>query len=390
MIALCPACQVLVTTSPGYELADIPVQSVRLVDSHAEACAFPLGNLALLECENCSLVFNRDFEPATQIWDSHYEETQAHSARFRRYSAGLADRLIERWDLQNKRILEIGCGKGHFLAELCRGGRNQGLGIDPAFVAERGPTDLGSVRYESEVFRTSHLDFKPDLVVCRHTLEHIADPAILLSQLASQPDIAIFIDVPNFDLIARQGAFWDVYYEHCNYFNAHSLAVLLRRFNIACDEIDTDFDEQYLLAFGHTGASIVTPARAAAEPGFAFRTANRMRVWTGQIRQWNQQGKVILLWGGGSRAVAFLSGIGPQAAHSVAGVVDINPNKQGRFLPGSAHPVLAPEQLQQSPPDYIVIMNPSYRDEISAQLAELGVSCELIDVNGIPGLAADL
>jgi len=59
-------------------------------------------------------------------------------------------------------------------------------------------------------------------------------------------------------------------------------------------------------------------------------------------------------------------------------VVDVNPRKQGTFLPGSGHPVVAPETLLETRPDLVVAMNGMYREEIQRRLSGLGLDIELI------------
>jgi ABC-type hemin transport system substrate-binding protein len=64
----------------------------------------------------------------------------------------------------------------------------------------------------------------------------------------------------------------------------------------------------------------------------------------------------------------------------VAQVVDINPFKQGKYLPGAGHKVLAPEALLDAPPDTVIVMNPVYLPEIGAQLSDMGLTPELVAV----------
>jgi hypothetical protein len=59
-------------------------------------------------------------------------------------------------------------------------------------------------------------------------------------------------------------------------------------------------------------------------------------------------------------------------------VVDLNPRKWGRYLPVTAHRVDPPESLRELQPRAVIITNPSYRDEIAAGLAELGVTAEIL------------
>lgn len=59
-------------------------------------------------------------------------------------------------------------------------------------------------------------------------------------------------------------------------------------------------------------------------------------------------------------------------------VVDINPNKHGKFLPGTGHRIQAPDFVRERPPDVVLVMNPIYCDEIRSSLTELGISPELL------------
>jgi hypothetical protein len=62
----------------------------------------------------------------------------------------------------------------------------------------------------------------------------------------------------------------------------------------------------------------------------------------------------------------------------VAQVIDINPHKQGKYLPGTGHRVSAPQGLIAAPPDTVIVMNPVYLPEIGAQLRAMGLDPELV------------
>ena len=370
---------------PIFLQSSVPVQSVRLVASPELARAFPCGSLALVTCPDCNLLFNRDFEPQTQHWDPEYEETQACSGHFNRFAEGLVDDLVRYFSLKHKRILEIGCGKGHFLSALCRGGRNIGLGVDPAFDPGRNPDECGAVTFHQRHFDSEHLRFEPDLIVCRHTLEHIIDPESLLTLVASRGNCDIVIEVPDLGRIIAEGAFWDLYYEHCVYYDAESLGTTLNRFGIECHDTTLCFHDQYLLAMGRTTSNPVQSSATRRQPAPAPRFEQTVSAWLDQLERWQANELNILLWGGGSKAVAFLSAMG-RGAEGITAVVDINPKKRGRFLPGSGLAVIAPESLTELQPDRIVIMNPAYRSEITRQLSQLGIETQLVDVTRFSAL----
>ncbi len=89
-------------------------------------------------------------------------------------------------------------------------------------------------------------------------------------------------------------------------------------------------------------------------------------------------GRRVVLWGGGSKAVSFLTTLG--LADEVQAAVDINPYKQGKFTPGSGHPVIAPAELRALEPDLVVVMNPIYTGEVRNLLAGLGLYPEVLSL----------
>jgi hypothetical protein len=82
-----------------------------------------------------------------------------------------------------------------------------------------------------------------------------------------------------------------------------------------------------------------------------------------------------VLWGSGSKAVAFLTTLGVDG--EVESVVDINPFRHGRYLPVTGHEIVSPDELSTTSPDLVVIMNPVYRDEIREMLRVRGCEPEI-------------
>ena len=116
------------------EFRSVPVHSVLLMPTREIAVNFPKGDVELGFCQNCGFVFNTAFDPGMHEYSSKYEETQGFSPTFNAFHRRLATRLIERYDLHHKNIIEIGCGKGEFLTLLCEMGENRGVGFDPSYI----------------------------------------------------------------------------------------------------------------------------------------------------------------------------------------------------------------------------------------------------------------
>ena len=230
--AVCPNCR-----GQGmhlfYEIRDIPVHSCLLMRTRAEALDYPTGDLRLGFCPSCGFLANTLFDSAVHEYSARYEETQGFSECFNAFARGLAQRLIDQYDLHGKRILEIGCGKGEFLALMCELGENHGIGIDPAYVPDRQPKGaVARAEFIRDFYLPKYAHLSADFFVCRHTLEHIAQTLefmqLVRDAIGTRDDTLFFMEVPETIRILRSGAFWDVYYEHCSYFSPGSLARVIR------------------------------------------------------------------------------------------------------------------------------------------------------------------
>jgi hypothetical protein len=119
---------------------------------------------------------------------------------------------------------------------------------------------------------------------------------------------------------------------------------------------------------------VVTALAEDFRARFEQRTAN----WRTLIQDAARQGPVAL-WGSGSKAVAFLRATAP-ASGFIEHVVDINPHRQGYFMPGTGQRILSPAQLAAVAPRTVIAMNPIYRDEIAADLAAHGIAADLLSL----------
>ena len=100
------------------------------------------------------------------------------------------------------------------------------------------------------------------------------------------------------------------------------------------------------------------------------RKIGEIQALINQMEERHQRGVV---WGAGAKGVTLLNTLKPDP--DVLGlVVDINPNKQGKFVPGTGQPIVAPDYLVDYRPDVIMVMNPNYEAEIRQTIVDLGLS----------------
>jgi FlaA1/EpsC-like NDP-sugar epimerase len=107
---------------------------------------------------------------------------------------------------------------------------------------------------------------------------------------------------------------------------------------------------------------------------FARNYQERITEWRRILSQARQQTKRVVLWGAGAKGATFLNAL--REVSSIEYIVDVNPHKHGRFVPGTGQQVVNPEFLKTYRPDLVVITNPNYEQEIKRAVGNLGVSPE--------------
>jgi SAM-dependent methyltransferase len=367
------------------ELLGVPTQDGVLWSTEAEARSSPLGDIRLVVCERCSFVWNELHDPAKVAFRG-YDVSLQHSPAFRAFVAGLAERLIERYGLRGKTVVDIGCGRGHFLEEICSRGPNRGIGIDPSIESHRVETP--EIEFIGEAFGEDLLHLAADLYSCRHVVDILGDHRALVRLIGQAIDRAgtgavAYVEVPNAFATFDGLVVWNLVYEHRAWFVADSLAYLLGIEGFDVVDVGPCWEDEYLGIEGRrTRASAPAPV-SAAESGvgaavdrFAAAFEDVRGAWQIRLDELRERGRRAVVWGAGARGVAFASLL--DTTDVVPYLVDVNPKRQGLYLPRSAHRVEAPQYLLADPPDVVVVSNPTYASEIREQARELGVGAELL------------
>jgi SAM-dependent methyltransferase len=365
----------------------VPVHCNVLCETPAKAMEVGKGDIRLSICRNCGHVFNAAFDPMRMEYSQAYEASLDHSPHFSRYVDEMAARLIERYDIRGKLVLEIGCGQGMFLNRLCRVGGNRGLGFDPSYRGGSEAAGAAPVAIISDFYSERYADYRADLVCCRQVLEHLPSPRDFLSTVrravGNQTDAVIFFEVPNALFTLRDLGIWDLIYEHCSYFCPASLSRLFQLCGFEVIEVSETYGGQFLYIEARpTDGATAAPAperpsidMCALAASFADHYGRKLAAWRRRLDLFSRSGRRTVVWGGGSKGVTFLNVL--NARSEIDCVVDINPARQGMFVPGTGQSIIAPENLGRRSPDTILVMNPLYEHEIKGEATRLGLSAEI-------------
>jgi SAM-dependent methyltransferase len=331
----------------------LPVLQNRTFPTAAEARESPVGDVVLVQDSRTGLISNAAFNPSLLQYDAAYQNEQACSSFFQRHLDDVA--AIIGGHFGGGRLIEVGCGKGYFLEQLRRQGYDI-TGIDPAY--EGGNPDVIRAPFHDG------LGLSADGIVLRHVLEHIQDPVAFLSTIADANGGkgSIYIEVPSFDWILAHRTWYDIFYEHVNYFR---LADFERMFSRVHQRGEL-FGGQYLFAVADL-ASLRLPKAPSDDwisiPSDFLSSIERS---IGLIRRNCDRHHAI--WGAASKGVIFSLYLQRSAA-VVDAMIDINPAKQGRYLACTGFRVSTPDEAQMllKKDDTLFVMNSNYLNEIVAQ-----------------------
>lgn len=336
-----------------FRATSLPVLQNRTFATASEALDTPIGDVVLVQDSASGLIFNQAFNASKLVYDENYQNEQACSSTFKRHLDEVTAIIEKHFAAQS--LIEVGCGKGYFLDHLLSRGHDI-KGIDPAY--EGSNPDVIKAPFERG------LGLSADGIVLRHVLEHIQDPVTFLANIAQANNGAgsIYIEVPCLDWICEQRAWFDIFYEHVNYFR---LADFTRMFGTVF-ESGKIFGGQYLYVVAELSslrAPVGSEASAIEFPAdFLQGIARYSAVAKAQPRS--------AIWGAASKGVIFAVHLKRLGAE-IGLAIDINPVKQNRYLPGTGLQVLSPDSAANilRPGDPLFVMNSNYLAEIKSQSA---------------------
>jgi hypothetical protein len=387
---VCPACH-HPSSSPFLRIERVPVFCNVLHASASTARDAPCSVIDLVLCERCAVIYNARFDPALVQYSPGYQNPLHVSECFRGFAEELSSRLVRHHHLFGGTAIEIGCGDGFFLERLVESGMHKGIGYDPTMGEGTSARKIPSVQIVPELFNVHQSAGAVDAIICRHVFEHLANPREFLAGLRNTAgrQTLMYFEVPNATRMLESVIVWDVIFEHFTYWTSAALSALFVRCGFNPLSVSTDFGSQFLMLEARPSpwpSQRSWPTRAEVRATrdqcsrFGEASTKLISCCRTELRNLRAQGRKAVVWGAGSKGITFANVV---AGHEplLAGIIDINPEKQGKYVAFSGFPVLAPSQLNDLRPDRIILMNENYTLEVAKLLKEFGVTADIQSIS---------
>lgn len=319
------------------------------------------------------------------MYSDRYDNTQTYSPFFNEYLDDLATYLVFEKSVQQCRIVEIGCGKGLFLRKLVEFENigNLGYGFDPSYVGPKSDLN-GRLKYINTYFDHNYKNIAADVIICRHVIEHIADPLNFLRSikevLVSPNKTRIFFETPCVDWILQNRVIWDFFYEHCSYFNKNSLTTAFEIAGYQVEGIKHVFEGQYLwieLSIAMNKPLITKkPPYLKLINNFKSEEENLRKTWKNKLSNYLEKGN-IAVWGAGAKGVTFANLFDPNRS-IISNFIDLNPNKIGRYIPGTGHSIISYKEINENDIKSAILLNHNYYEEIRELLKNEAICINIV------------
>ena len=344
-------------------------------------------------CERCFLVQLEEFETPAGIF-SDYVYFSSVSESWVRHAKAYVERVVPRLGLGPESfVVEVASNDGYLLQWFVEAGVPV-LGIEPAanvavVAEERGIPSVVEFFGSELAARLVAEQRQPDLIVGNNVLAHtpalndfVEGLRILLG-----PEGTITMEFPHLLRLIQETQFDTIYHEHFSYLSLVSVEQVfgahgLRLYDV--EELRSHGGSLRIYAC-HEGAAHETSERLVELRGreesaglreletytsFGERVQALKRELLEFLLQAKRDGKEVAGYGAAAKGVTMVNYCGVRA-DLLPYVADLSQHKQGRFMPGSRIPVYPPERLEETRPDYVLILAWNLKDEIMRQLAPL-------------------
>lgn len=386
----CRHCQSELTTT-FVDLGNAPPSNAYLTEAQMKAPEkwFPLK---VMVCDQCWLVQTEDYTGAEELFDADYAYFSSYSTSWLRHAEAYVRKMVERFQLgADSHVVEIASNDGYLLQYVKAAGIPC-LGIEPTRSTAQAAREKG-IEVIEEFFgvalaeRLAAAGRQADLTAANNVLAHVPDINDFVSgftRLLKPHGVATF-EFPHLMQLVQNAQFDTIYHEHFSYLSLTSVSTIfeangLQVFDV--EELPTHGGSLRVYAQRRdTGTQPISQAlmsllareqRAGIATkdyyeGFQARADKIKNDLLEFLIAARNSGKTIMAYGAAAKGNTLLNyaGVRPDL---LPWVVDRNPAKQNKYLPGSRIPIVGEDRIREMQPDYILILPWNLREEVQTQL----------------------
>jgi len=351
--------------------------------------------LRVLVCERCWLVQTEDFTNAHELFDADYAYFSGVSTSWQAHAELYVGDMVARFKLNGKsRVVEVAANDGYLL-QFVKARGIPCIGVEPtastaAAARAKGidvVQDFFGRRLAGEM---SARGLQADLLAANNVLAHVPDINDFVAGFAAllKPHGVATFEFPHLLRLMDDAQFDTIYHEHFSYLSLTALQAVFEKARLQV------FDVQELPTHGgslrvyaqradasthavvHTVDTMLQRESDAGVRTAAYYRGLQMRAerirddLLGFLRQAKAEGRSVMGYGAAAKGNTLLNfaGVGTELVRCV---VDLNPAKQGKFMPGSRIPIVGRQVLDSDPPDYLLVLPWNIFPEVRQQNAAL-------------------
>lgn len=343
-------------------------------------------------CHACFLVQVDDAVPAEAIFDQDYAYFSSYSPSWVAHARRYAEAMTERLKLgPNSLVVEIASNDGYLLQHFVEMGVPV-LGIEPAANTAEAARARGVATevafFNEETAKTlAARGVQADLIAANNVLAHVPDISAFAAGFRHvlKAEGVLTFEFPHLLNLIELVQFDTIYHEHFSYLSLLAVEQVLRAnglrpfdvellpthggsLRLFCCRLDSAQAETAALAALRAREAVAGLGRIDTYLDFTPKVEAVRDSFRSYLAAGKAEGRRIAAYGAAAKGNTFLNYCGATAEDIIA-AFDANPAKQGRYLPGTHAPILAPDQIPALRPDDVLILPWNLKDEIVQQLA---------------------
>jgi len=376
----CPACGFRIA-HPLYHPHPQPLAALNLPrsgEAARDALRFPMDFHA---CAFCGHIFNRQFDYYQIPYEEDSNLMYNRGALWQAHMDRLVELLLRDYDARGKTLVDIGCGDGLFFQKLLqRAPTCRCVGFEPGIEADNARR-AGLEVYKDYFHPQRDLKrLRPDVLACRHVIEHLANPRDFVGSIAywcNRYQLAplFLVEVPRIENAIEQGRLCDFLYEHVSNFTDFSFRILFETTGYEVLDMAPCYGDEVLVALVRPRLESRLAAIDKSTARFRQRITDQLAEVSGQLDALCRRGCAVAFWGGTGKGAAFLNAFGVDGDRFPV-VVDSDEHKAGRFVPGTGQEIRSPEYLRKHPADVIVITTRWRAKDIFEEIQRRCIHCD--------------